>query len=158
MISQSELKNRLHYEPSTGVFTWLSPVNGAVKKGAKAGCLHKSGRVYIRLLGSTYYAHRLAFLYMTGDIPDLVDHINREPADNRWENLRSATHSQNCCNRKRASNSGIPGVNWHKKTKKWRVQLVFRGLYLHLGYYGDIELAALASSEARAKYHGEFAV
>lgn len=101
MLSQVELRSQLHYDPDTGIWSWLAPLkHSKMKPGDIAGRLTQAGRWQIRLAGEFYYASRLAWLYMTGDWPiDQIDHINRDRADDRWCNLREATQSQNSYNR-----------------------------------------------------------
>jgi len=103
--------------------------------------------------------HRLIFLLEYGYLPPEVDHINGDRQDNRIENLRPATRSENQCNRPAlASNtSGYPGVSWHKKSKAWCVRVMKNGKTVVQQYFKDLELAGLVAIEARAKYHGVYA-
>jgi hypothetical protein len=76
----------------------------------------------IQINGKTYQAHRLAFLYMTGKFPpDEVDHINHEPSDNRFVNLRQVTRLENLRNQSLSKNnkSGFTGVSWYGRYSKW---------------------------------------
>jgi hypothetical protein len=101
-ITQEYLKSILSYDQGTGVFTWLLKTSNRVKVGMQAGTLRNNGYLKINLNGQLYYVHRLAWLYVTGEWPkNNIDHINGAKDDNRWVNLREATHSQN--NRNRAS-------------------------------------------------------
>lgn len=94
-LTQAELKARLHYDPKTGVFTWRT--SKYVKMiGKEAGCVSKStGYRVVVLFGKQYLMHRLAFLYMTGEFPDVTDHIDGCRTNNRWANLRSISRAQN---------------------------------------------------------------
>jgi len=94
-----------------------------------------------------------------GYLPPEVDHINGDRADNRIENLRPATRSENQCNRNAlASNtSGYPGVSWHKASKAWLVRVMKNGKSHLIGYFKDLELAGLVATEARSLYHGAYA-
>jgi hypothetical protein len=92
------------------------------------------------------------------------DHINRNTLDNRRENLRRATHSQNCCNQRvlKASNtSGFKSITkaWARGRhyERWRVRIAFNGKRIHIGYFRSPEVAARAYDEAAKKYHGQFA-
>jgi hypothetical protein len=100
-MNQEKLKDLLFYEPQTGVFTWLKNRGGSAYKGTTAGRLHPSGHRVIRVSITSYYAHRLAWLYVYGEMPSdiLVDHINGKRDDNRIDNLRLATVKQNAENR-----------------------------------------------------------
>lgn len=103
MLTQQRLRELLNYEPSTGVFTWVVNLRGrggAVRAGKKAGSPDSKGKLQIKVDGTIYFAHRLAFLYMEGAMPiNHVDHINRDFKDNRWANLRHATAKENMMNR-----------------------------------------------------------
>ena len=100
-MDQNIIKELLHYEPNTGIFTWLKHRGGKTKKGSIAGSLHKCGYMVIRINVKHYYAHRVAWIYVHGSIPEhvLIDHINGKRNDNRIENLRLATYQQNNENR-----------------------------------------------------------
>lgn len=88
-----------------------------------------------------------------------VDHVNHETLDNRRENLRLATFSQNTKNRKRYKNntSGIKGVSLYKPSQKWIAIISVDGKFKHLGYYVSKEAAAHAYAEAAHRFHGDFA-
>ena len=106
------------------------------------------------------FAHRVVWLLKKKKIDaDLeIDHINRNPLDNRIGNLRLVTKSRNMQNRKKCSRntSGIKGVYWDKFHKKFVVQLRCNGVKLCLGHYDTIEEAEKVITEARKKHHGEF--
>ena len=137
-LTQEVLKEWLTYDPLTGDFRWAkSRVNGKVKIGRKAGCLHPDGYVKIRLFDRLYRCARLAVLYMTGEFPEAVDHQNLQRADDRWENLRVVTRSQNQCNRPMQVNnkSGFKGVFWNKQAKKFQAKIGFDNRQKHLGFF-----------------------
>jgi hypothetical protein len=159
MITQSELKSQIHYDSKTGLFTWLKN-KSTVKVGNVAGCLKKDGYIHIKFNNKTYPAHRLSWLYVYGHMPNYyLDHINGCPSDNRITNLREATASQNSHNVKITcrNTSGIKGIYWHKKSKKWIAKVSVNKQSKYLGSFNEIELAELVINEARLKYHGAFA-
>jgi hypothetical protein len=117
MITQNRLKELLHYDPETGIFTWKVNTNST-----KIGdiCNTKShGYLVIRVDSKQYSAHRLAWLYMTGKFPVefLIDHKDGTRDNNKWENLREATRQQNRQNSK-VKNNSILGVKGIAKTKR----------------------------------------
>jgi len=91
--------------------------------------------------------------------PEYIDHIDNNPLNNKIENLRECTLSQNSQNQKLKSNntSRIKNVTWHKRVKKWQVQIMINGKNKYFGVYEDLHLAELVATEARIKYYAEFA-
>jgi len=127
-----------------------------------AGNLHAASGYYrVRIDGMLYRLHRIVWVYHNGDIPSgkFVDHIDGDKSNNRIENLRLANYSQNQHNRKLCSTntSGVKGVYWDKKKKKWRGRLEAMGKKIHVGYFDTLEEAEAAMTIARNKLHGEFA-
>lgn len=154
-LTQLRLKELLYYNPDTGIFTWIKKRNNFVKKGSRAGAIHSYGYIVIRIDKKEYKAHRLAFLYMEGYFPENdVDHINRERADNRWGNLREVSRSCNIRNSKilHANKSGITGVCWHRRDKKWYAYIRGSDKISHLGTFKNKLDAAYARWEAEKKY------
>lgn len=154
-MTQAELKRLLNYDPVTGVFTWAYP-RQAIKVGMAAGTKHKQGYVQIRIDGKAYYAHRLAWLYMTGSWPpNQLDHINLDKADNSFSNLRLATNGQNQANKPRQRNntSGVTGVEWTKSRQRWQVGVGDRCV----GYYRTFDEAVEARTEVARLHFGSFA-
>ena len=100
MITQERLRELLFYDEDTGDFTWKEDRNPKAQEGDVAGCLKMSGYVEIKIEGTLYYAHRLAFLYVDGSFPiKQTDHKNGEKSDNRWCNLRRVDARGNATNR-----------------------------------------------------------
>lgn len=152
MITTEELREIVDYCPETGIMT--------KKTTGRIARVRKDGRVAMFLLGKTYYVHRLAWLYMTGDWPvDVCDHRNGNPSDNRWANLRQATRLQNNQNQRlsRHSTSGVKGVYWHSKCRKWASHINDRGKTVHLGVFRERSDAEQAVRKYREEIHGEFA-
>lgn len=149
------------YCPETGEFTWKVSGRGQTKRaGSKAGRVKPNGYVTVKVGGVEYYAHRLAFLIQTGSFPrGQVDHINGIRSDNRWDNLRSASVSENRRNTvgfpSRRKHSRFKGVT--KDKKSWIAQICVDGVTKRLGVFSSEEDAAEAYRNAAAKYHGEFA-
>jgi len=127
--------------------------------GKKAGTLNPNGYIYISINSKQYFAHRLIFLMNHGYLPKTIDHINNNKSDNRIENLRPATISENGLNRKTSKNnsSGVKNVAWCKSSKKWKVSMTVNGKDKYFGVYDNLELADLVAQEARDKFHGKFA-
>ena len=156
MITQERLKELLHYDPETGIFTWQAKANrhGNRSEGIQAGCMHHKGYIDIGLDGRYYRAHRLAWLYVYGVWPsDQLDHDNRIKSDNRIENLRPATNKQNCENRgtRKDNTSGITGVYWYKPSSKWVAMIGHENRLIHIGYFKTIEDARIAREAMRDK-------
>jgi hypothetical protein len=130
-----------------------------IKTGKIAGTVRKDGYVQIKLNYKFYLAHRLIYLFHFNELPKFIDHIDGNPQNNRIENLREVNKSQNGQNAKKWKNntSGVKGVDFVKKRNKWRVRIQFNGVAKHIGLFDDLELAELASQEARDKYHGQYA-
>jgi len=159
MLTHEKLKSILSYDPLTGEFRWLIKYSKKVIVGTVAGGLNVKGYVVIGIDGQTYYGHRLAWFYMTGEWIDQIDHEDNVKANNRWANLRPANHQQNVLNAKKASNntSGFKGVSWHKKAKKWSAYIILNGKKRHLGLHEKAEDAHQAYMRAAIAAQPEFA-
>ena len=156
MLTQSRLKELLHYDPETGVFTWLLRTSNRIRVGGVAGCARRDGYRLIRLDGGSYLAHRLAWLYIHGvSPPEETDHINGIRADNRIANLREATKSGNQQNRAIHSKntSGFPGVSWHSQVGKWQAHIRSEGKSKYLGLFDASEDAHEAYCAAKVQMH-----
>lgn len=135
----------------------------AVDKGrAKAGDKpHKNSNGYnvFKINGIPYLEHRLIWAWHKMPFSPLLDHINGNILDNRIENLRVATHSQNMRNSHRPTNntSGVKGVYWQKDKNMWRVQIWNNGKQRYVGRFREINEAKVAASTFRKTNHLEFA-
>lgn len=155
ILTQARLKELLHYDPETGVFTNRVTRNGRAKIGAASGYVNTLGYVVVQLLGCKYHAHRLAWLYTHGVWPsNQIDHINRNPTDNRLCNLRDVTASENVHNTSHSlrNTSGVRNVVWHKRDKKWQAQIMVNNKYKYLGQFKDLAQARLVAEKAISLY------
>lgn len=137
-LTAQRLREVLDYDPQSGVFTWRISNNG--RQGQRAGSINTGGHRQIEIGGRSYVAHRLAWLHVHGEWPSLqLDHKNGQKDDNRLVNLRPATGSQNCANakRRRDNTSGLKGVSWHPRQRKWIARLGVDGRIRHLGCFED---------------------
>lgn len=154
-ITQDELKKLLHYDPEAGVFTWRVNRERGPRKAGKAAGRENNGKgvmcIHITINGRGYQAHRLAWLYMTGEFPsdgEIVRHIDGDGLDNRWSNLIKTTRNRA---KSRNNKSGICGVCWFSKKVKWVAQIRINGKQKFLGYYDTIFEAACARKSAEIK-------
>lgn len=136
-FSAERLRELLHYDPATGVFTRLVRTSNRIKVGDVAGSANSEGYIRICVEGSEYYAHRLAWLYTTGLWPkEQIDHINGVRDDNKWSNLREATVAQNQQNLRKARNGnkcGLLGVSEHYG--RWRAKIKVNGSQINIGTF-----------------------
>jgi hypothetical protein len=159
MITQLELKKVLHYDPDTGIFTWLVNKSGGATVGSVAGGINGKGYLQIKINYKVYQLHRLAWLYMTGKNPkQIIDHINGISADNRFCNLREATRSQNNMNTQRYknNNSGYKGVCFYAPTKKFAAYIAWNKQRKNIGYFNTAKEASEAYKAYAKILHGEF--
>lgn len=150
-VTVALVKEHLLYDPTTGVFTRRTSNRYRWAIGSVAGCVDKStGYVKVSLLGEKLYAHRVAWLYMTGAWPkEELDHENGVRTDNRFANLRECSGAQNKQNSARRSDntSGYPGVD------KRRSGYVARFRDRYLGSFQSAEQAYAAYLNAKAAQH-----
>lgn len=155
-----EVHDLYHYDPLTGYFTYKVRTANRVRVGDRAETPTSDGYWCIRFQGKQIRAGRLAFFYMTGRWPDPeVDHIDGNPMNDAWLNLREATSSQQKMNTKRRSDnaSGVKVVSWNKITKRWRADIMLHGKHKFLGHFYSIAEAKAAYNVAKNDLFGEFA-
>jgi len=164
-LTQEYLKECLTYNSDSGIFIWnIRPLNHFKTKRAcavintrngnkEAGSIDKgSWCLSIRVNSKLYLAHRLAFLYMEGYMPENgIDHIDRNRLNNKWNNLREASQRCNMQNCKLSimNTSGVTGVCWNKNWNKWESQITINSKTKHLGPYVNFDDAV------RARYNEE---
>lgn len=156
-LTVDRLREVLIYDQHAGVFKWSLKTNRKVVVGANAGSVTRHGYVAIRIDGTRFAAHRLAFLYVTGKWPDgEIDHINGVRSDNRWINLRACSSAENRQNQRAAhagSSSGLLGVSWNSRLQKWVAQIAVDGRRRHLGCFDDASKARNAYVAAKRQIH-----
>ena len=154
MITHNELLQTLAY--ANGHFYWkITTGSGKIKPGDKAGGKRTDGYIGIIINGKNYFAHRLAWFYHHGVWPsDSIDHIDRDRSNNKIENLRECTYSENAQNRSISSRnkSGHTGVKFHEFSGKWAAYLRFQRK-LHCTYHSTMEEAIEARKAMKAKFH-----
>lgn len=155
-LDQATLIKLMSYDPVTGLFKWKKRRRG-VSTSKALGTDNGYGYLRITVLGVSRYAHRLAWLYVYGEMPaNEIDHINGIKSDNRICNLRPATPGQNKQNMRRAqsnSKSGYLGVSWHKKAKKWQAHISVNRKHIYLGLHDDIDSAYASVLKAKETHH-----
>jgi hypothetical protein len=168
LITADVARQLLRYDPESGKLFWLPRpesmfpsrarwlawtklYEGKEALGTRNGHGHKGGRI----LGQTAYAHRVVILLATGEWPiGDVDHIDGDEANNRLENLRDVPTYLNCrnCKLSARNKSGINGVSWHKRDKKWYVNVRVHGQLKYLGRFDKIEDATAARLAVNGQY------
>lgn len=178
-LTQKELKELLHYDKETGIFTWLERSVEAFghcknpegqcnawnsrNSGKIAGVKRKDRKLfYIRIFitlngnGKGYQAHRLAFLYLDGEFPPYsVDHVDGDGTNNTRINLRKVSDQENKKNRSIQLNntSGFNGVNWSERNKRWRVRIKIHGKEISGGHFVNKKDAIQKRKQMNLKYN-----
>lgn len=160
-IPVSVLKEVFTADFDAGILLWKKKVSRRVCIGDEAGTKRPSGHLYVQLNKKHLGVHRIMWAMYYGEWPSkLIDHKNRNPADNKIINLRLATKSQNGFNRavNRKSTTGVKGVFLNKKTGAYKVQIRVNKKTHYLGLYKDIDAAKNAYITASKEYHGEYSI
>jgi hypothetical protein len=170
-LTASVLKECLSYNQETGEFFWLSRPEHHFRQlrdqiawncrnaGHLAGAIDSKGYWRIALWKRHYRAHRLAFLYVKGRLPDGdVDHVDGDRLNNRFSNLREATRVQNLWNTQahKDSRTGVKGVHWHDRANKYQARIYLNGKTVSLGLFSTVEAASAAYQKASREAHGDF--
>lgn len=156
MITAERLRELVTYDPKTGVFTRLTDARPRWKAGQETGWKHKHNRyVYVRADGKAYFAHRLAWLYMTGEWPEHdIDHIDGQIDNNAFANLRQVSETVNAQNQRRAhkgAKSGLLGV--YPSGLRWRAMITVNKKTFYLGLFDKPEEAYDAYLTAKRISH-----
>ena len=156
-LTQEILRSVLDYDQETGAFTWRIAVVQH-KAGEQAGFATANGYLKIGIAGREVFAHRLAWLWMTGAWPENdVDHIDGDRTNNRWTNLRAATRGENLQNQRvaRSNNqhSKLLGASLHKQTGKWLAQIKYQGKHEYIGLFDTVEEAHEAYVARKRQVH-----
>ena len=159
MIECKRLQQLFIYNPTTGILVRRIS-RGGMASGEEVGCKSKNGALIVRVDYEIHYVHRVVFAMHYGRWPNSqIDHINGIPNDNRIENLREATASQNSSNRRKSTRNttGYKGVSFSKKTGKWRASICVKRKLIEIGAFSTPEEAHEAYAKEAKRLHGEFA-
>jgi hypothetical protein len=153
MLTLLQINTLFHY--SDGQLIWkVSPCN-SVRIGDVAG-FERGPYLALIYMRKKYMLHRIIFLLHHGFLPDCIDHIDRDKRNNRIENLRQVTFSQNQMNRGKQKNntSGFKGVSWHSDISKWGASIKIDKKQKHLGYFQTAEAAYQSYLDSSQIFHG----
>ncbi len=159
-LSATYVRSILSYNKRTGVLRWKVNRRPRAKKGKEAGCRAPNGYIHVGIDGSMYLAHRLAWLIVTGAFPkEQLDHRDLDPSNNKWKNLREATHAQNKRNQTVNKNNacGIKGVHKRNDCNRWTAMIQCAKKVHYLGLFKTKMEAAASYKAAAKKFHKEFA-
>lgn len=160
-ITQQTALEYLRYEPETGFLFWRKKASDKTVIGKRAGWQRSpNGYRQVGLVKEIVYEHRLIWLIVTGAFPEFqIDHRNGLKYDNKFDNLREASGTQNLANIgvKRDNTSGTKNVHWCNTKKRWIVKVKRSGSVHHVGAFSDYGTAVIAADAARLAVHGEFA-
>jgi len=159
MITQDQVKKLFCYDSNTGILTNRIHRSTRSRAGHSIGNSDSGGYLTTKIDSVQYKVHRVIFIYVYGYLPRYVDHIDGDRLNNKTNNLRQATFSQNQQNTKIMKNNttGCKGVSWCKKRRMYASRLYFKGKNKHLGYFYDLDVAAQVLRIKRVELHGEYA-
>lgn len=154
LVTADELREDVIYCPESGLFRRRRTTQW-FKEGDPAGCKNGRGYIIFSVRRRMYPAQRLAWLYMTGEWPNgFVDHIDGDPANNRFSNLRVVTPAQNTWNRRRCrrNSTGVIGVSFLSGRGKFAAHITVSGKRRCLGEFNTIDEAASARKLAEKQF------
>lgn len=158
-LTVERVRELLDYDPETGILRWKVRVANCMQSGEVAGCLQRRGYTAIKIKGIAFRAHLVAWAHYYGEWPETeLDHRDLNKSNNRISNLRLATRSQNCANKKVCSRntSGIKGVYWNKKSRRWIATICINRRNKYLGGFLTKDEAASVYAKAASIVFGEF--
>ena len=155
-LTAEHLRSILEYHPDTGHLVWRA--DGWKHKALdRAGGLgHSAGYRSFQIDKTKYLEHRLIYFYVTGEWPNVIDHINGDRTDNRWCNLRNVSHTINMQNIKKAqsnSKTGVLGVYWVEEKKRFIARIHAHGKIWNVGRFTNLQEAGEAYISAKRKLH-----
>lgn len=156
-LTSSRLKELVYYDPETGEFCRMVSVAN-ILAGPVNPKPSKNGYLRMHIDGRLYYLHRLAWLYVYGEWPKEVDHIDGNPVNNKINNLRNCSHKQNMQNMstKTIAVSGLKGAYWHPICQMWQAKIRYDNRTKSLGYFHSPEEAHQAYLKAKSNVHEFF--
>jgi hypothetical protein len=156
-LTAERLREALLYDAGSGLFTWAIRTGGTASIGRVAGTMDSQGYTRIGIDGHVYRAHRLAWLFVTGDWPaNEIDHIDGNKSNNQLSNLRDVSRQMNQQNQRRPhkrGGSGSLGVSMHQSTGKWRARIWTNGKNKSLGLFDTKDMASAAYAGAKREHH-----
>lgn len=167
-----QLRQLLNYDPETGNLTWRerplsmfkAPTRARQSRACKmwngnfagkpAGATDGNGYLQIKLFDRSTPAHRIAWAITYGEWPEIIDHINGDPSDNRIANLRSGSREMNQRNQRRhkSNTSGRTGVSWNAKRRLWTAQIKMNDISFNLGAFDKFEDAVAERERVERKF------
>lgn len=158
-LAYERLTELLKYDQETGVFTWTKVTTNKVACGDRAGMVSKRGYIVIGIDRLSFTGHRLAWFYVHKQWPiGELDHIDRNRTNNSISNLRPATTAENAHNsgNRKNNTSGIRGVSWDKKYKKWMAKICLNKKQIYIGHFASKLEAAAAYGAAQVVMHPSY--
>jgi len=141
IMTVEKARQLFRYEPETGYLYWKVS-QGTIKEGALISYINCKGYLNVKVGHKSHQVHRIIWMVHYGELPPSeIDHINRIKSDNRIENLRAVTHSENLLNQNLRSDNKSGHIGVYKVRDKWTAQIRKDGKAINLGTFSDIESA-----------------